>query len=100
MVAPARAALDRHRQGGYVLLFPGAPLELGRTLEMNDHRVTIVGISNASAPFASLPVMHARYSEAIDFLGRVRTQLSFIVGATRSASRTHASTPGSGASST
>jgi len=66
-------------EAGYVLLFPGAALALGRTLEMNDHLVTIVGISNAAAPFASLPVMHARYSEAIDFLGRERTQLSFIV---------------------
>ena len=66
-------------QAGYVLLFPGEPLELGRTLEMNDHRVTIVGISEASAPFVSLPVMHARYSEAVNFLGRERTELSFIL---------------------
>ncbi len=66
-------------QAGYVLLFPGEPLELGRTLEMNDHRVTLVGISDASAPFLSLPVMHTRYSEAVNFLGRERTQLSFII---------------------
>jgi putative ABC transport system permease protein len=66
-------------KAGYVLLFPGEPFELGRTLEMNDHRVTIVGISDASAPFASLPVMHARYSEAVNFLGRERTQLSFVI---------------------
>jgi putative ABC transport system permease protein len=66
-------------QAGYILLFPGEPLELGRTLEMNDHRVTIVGISDASAPFVSLPVMHARYSEAVNFLGRERTELSFVV---------------------
>jgi putative ABC transport system permease protein len=66
-------------KAGYILLYPGEPLELGRTLEMNDHRVTIVGISDASAPFVSLPVMHARYSEAINFLGRERTQLSFVV---------------------
>jgi putative ABC transport system permease protein len=66
-------------QAGYVLLFPGQPLALGRTLEMNDHRVTIVGISDVPAPFASLPVMHTRYSEAINFLGRERTQLSFII---------------------
>jgi putative ABC transport system permease protein len=39
-------------QAGCVLLFPGAPLALGRTLEMNDHRVTIVGISDAAAPDA------------------------------------------------
>jgi putative ABC transport system permease protein len=66
-------------QAGYVLLFPGEPLELGRTLEMNDHRVTVVGISDAAAPFLSVPVMHARYSEAVNFLGRERTQLSFII---------------------
>jgi putative ABC transport system permease protein len=66
-------------KAGYVLLFPDEPLELGRTLEMNDHKVTIVGISDASAPFVSLPVMHARYSEAVNFLGRERTELSFIV---------------------
>jgi putative ABC transport system permease protein len=66
-------------KAGYILLFPGEPLELGRTLEMNDHRVTIVGISDASAPFVSLPVMHARYSEAVNFLGRERTQLSFVI---------------------
>ena len=66
-------------QAGYVLLFPGEPLQLDRTLEMNDHRVTIVGISDAAAPFLSVPVMHARYSEAVNFVGRERTQLSFIL---------------------
>jgi putative ABC transport system permease protein len=66
-------------KAGYVLLFPDTPLEIGRTLEMNDHRVTIVGISDAGAPFASLPVMHTRYSEAINFLGRERTQVSFVI---------------------
>jgi putative ABC transport system permease protein len=66
-------------EAGYVLLFPGEPLELGRTLEMNDHRVTIVGISDPSPPFLSVPIMHTRYSEAVNFLGRERTQLSFII---------------------
>ena len=66
-------------QAGYLLLYPGEALELGRTLEMNDHRVTVVGISDASAPFLSVPIMHTRYSEAVNFLGRERTQLSFII---------------------
>src|SRR5262249_20141920 len=77
---PAPVILD---QAGYVLLFPGEPLALDRTLEMNDHRATIVGISDASAPFLSLPIMHTRYSEAVNFLGRERTQLSFIVARAR-----------------
>ncbi len=73
---PDAIVIDR---AGYVLLFPGEPFELGRTLEMNDRKVTIVGISEASAPFVSLPVMHTRYSQAVTFLGRERTQLSFVV---------------------
>ena len=66
-------------KAGYLLLFPSQPLELGRTLELNDHKVTIVGISDASAPFVSFPVIHTRYSEAIDFQGRERKQLSFVL---------------------
>lgn len=73
---PDSVIVDR---AGYILLFPGEPFELGRTVEMNDHKVTIVGISEAAAPFVSLPVMHARYSEAVNFLGHERTQLSFII---------------------
>jgi putative ABC transport system permease protein len=64
---------------GYYLLFPGEPFELERTVELNDHLVRIVGISDASAPFASFPIMHARYSEAVNFLGRERSQMSFVL---------------------
>jgi putative ABC transport system permease protein len=64
---------------GYHLLFPGEPLQLDRTLEMNDHLVRIVGISDASPPFASFPVMHACYSEAVNFIARERSQMSFVL---------------------
>src|SRR5205085_2151133 len=59
---------------GYHFLFPGQPLELGRTLELNDHLVRIVGVAEASAPFATFPVMFARYSQAITFVGSERNQ--------------------------
>src|SRR5258708_10985826 len=65
---------------GYILLFPDEPLELDRELEMNDHKVKIVGISDASAPFLSSPVIHTRYSEAVNFVGHERTQLSYVLG--------------------
>ncbi len=64
---------------GYILLFPGEPLQLERELEMNDHKVRIVGISDASAPFLSYPVVHTRYSQAVNFVGRERTQLSYVL---------------------
>src|SRR3989442_7725084 len=46
---------------------------------MNDPKVKIVGISDASAPFLSNPVIHTRYSEAVNFVGHERTQLSYVL---------------------
>jgi putative ABC transport system permease protein len=66
-------------KAGYALLFPEEPLQLDRTIELNDHKATIVGISDASAPFVSWPVIHTRYSQAINFVGRERTQLSYVL---------------------
>src|SRR5262244_822991 len=90
--APARdkmllGAVDALRQPdaviidrvGYSFLFPRQPLELGRTLELNDHLVRIVGVAEASAPWGTFPVMFARYSQAIKFVGRERNQLSFVL---------------------
>ena len=64
---------------GYHLLFPGEPLELDRALEVNNHLARIVGISDASTPFASFPIMHARYSEAVNFFEWERGQMSFVL---------------------
>ena len=66
-------------KAGYLLLFPDEPLQVDRTLELNDHKAVIVGISDASAPFLSVPIIHTRYSQAINFVGRERTQLSFVL---------------------
>jgi len=66
-------------KAGYILLFPGEPLELGRVLELNDHLVRIVGISDASPGFVSFPIIHARYSNAVTFQGHERSQMSFVV---------------------
>ncbi len=64
---------------GYHFLFPGQAPRLGGVLEMNDRRARIVGISDASAPFTSFPVMFTRYSLAVNYVGRQRTQMSFIL---------------------
>lgn len=64
---------------GYHFLFPGQKPALGQVLEMNDHRARIVGICDASAPFTSFPVMFTRYSLAVNFVGRQRTQMSFVL---------------------
>ena len=73
---PDAVVIDK---AGYLLLFPGEPLQLDRTVELNDHKAIIVGISDASAPFLSFPVIHTRYSQAVNFVGRERTQLSYVL---------------------
>jgi putative ABC transport system permease protein len=73
---PDAAIVDK---AGFQYFFPGQPLQIGKTLQMNDRRVLIVGISDASAPFQSLPVLHTRYSQALGFVGRERNLLSFVL---------------------
>jgi len=73
---PDAVVIDK---AGYDLLFPDEALQLDRTIELNDHKANIVGISDASAPFVSWPVIHTRYSQAINFVGRERTQLSYVL---------------------
>src|SRR6266542_835168 len=73
---PDAVVIDK---AGYALLFPGEPLRLDRTVELNDHKAIIVGVSDASAPFVSWPVIHTRYSQAVNFVGRERTQLSYVL---------------------
>lgn len=64
---------------GYHFFYPGQPLELGKTLEMNDHRAKIEGIVNASVTFNSLPIFYTRYSQAIEFVGSQRKLMSFVL---------------------
>jgi putative ABC transport system permease protein len=66
-------------EAGFRFFFPGEPLALGKTLEMNDHRARIVGICDASAPFTTFPVLFARYSQSLGYVGRERNLLSFVL---------------------
>ncbi|MDX2149774.1 MAG: ABC transporter permease [Bryobacteraceae bacterium] len=73
---PQTMAVDR---AGYEYFFPGEPLRLGRTLDMNDHTVKIGAIVDSSAPFVNLPVFYTRYSQAIRYVGQERNQMSFVL---------------------
>jgi putative ABC transport system permease protein len=66
-------------EAGYRDLWPGEPLELGKTIEMNDRRGVVVAIANSSPPFQTLPVLYTRYSQAVQYVGRERKQLSFVL---------------------
>ncbi len=73
---PDAVIMDR---AGYAYFFPGEPLALGKTFEFNDHRARLVGIAEASAPFATFPVFFTRYSQALDYVGRERNLLAYVL---------------------
>lgn len=66
-------------KAGYSLMFPGEPVELGRSVEINDHRAIIVGICEVNAPFQTFPVVFTRYSQSTQFAPRERNVMSFVL---------------------
>jgi putative ABC transport system permease protein len=64
---------------GYGFLWPGEPLELGKTLEMNDRRAVVVGICRAAPPFQTVPLLYTRYSQAVSYVGAERNTMSFVL---------------------
>jgi putative ABC transport system permease protein len=58
---------------------PKVPLEVGDTLELNDHRAIVVGICRVSRTFQSQPVIYTTYSRATTFAPRERKLLAFIL---------------------
>lgn len=73
---PDAIAID---QAGFIRLWPGEKLQLGRELELNDHRAVIVAITQASAAFSANIIIHAPYSRAVTFLPQGRDTLSFVI---------------------
>lgn len=73
---PDAMIIDR---AGFEFLWPGEKLALGKVIEINDHRAVIAGIVDASAPFTTFPVVYAKYSSAMNYIGRMRKQMSFIL---------------------
>jgi putative ABC transport system permease protein len=61
---------------------PGAkpiPLQVGDTLELNDHRAVVVGICDSTRTFQSQPMIYTTYSRATTFAPRERKLLSFVL---------------------
>lgn len=55
------------------------PLRVGDTMELNDKRANVVGISNNTRSFQSLPTVYTTYSRAVRFAPRERKMLSFVL---------------------
>jgi putative ABC transport system permease protein len=73
---PDAVILDEY---GYRYLWPGEPLRVGRTFEMNDRRAEIVGVCKASPTFQTFPLVYTTYSRALRYAPQERRVLSFIL---------------------
>ncbi len=73
---PDAMIIDR---AGFQFMWPGEALGLGKVVELNDYRAVIVGISEASAPFTTFPVVYTKYSSAMNYIGQMRKQMSFVL---------------------
>jgi len=57
------------------------PLKLGDTLELNDHRVRVVGLCKVGRGFQSLAVVYTTYTRALSIAPTQRKNLSYILAA-------------------
>lgn len=55
------------------------PLAVGDTLELNDHRGTVVGLCKVTRTFQSQPVIYTTFSRATTFAPRERKLLTFVL---------------------
>ncbi len=72
---PDAIAIDRY---GFSQLWPGEPLVLGKTLELNDRRAVVTAITDAAAAFSAQVIIYTRYNQSLNYLSTGRNQLSFI----------------------
>ncbi len=77
------AIIDRN---GYKYLWPDEPLRTGRVLEMNDHRMVIVGVCEVSPTFETFPIIYTCYSRALRYLPQERRSLSAVLVAAQAGS--------------
>jgi putative ABC transport system permease protein len=60
------------------------PLQLGDTLELNDHRCVVVGICRITQTFQNIPVLYTTYSRATTIAPQERKLLSFVIAKAKS----------------
>lgn len=59
------------------------PLQIGETMELNDHRAVVVGYCDVSRTFQSQPVLYTTYGNATTFVPSQRKLLSFVIARSR-----------------
>lgn len=79
VIVDRAAANDKLAKPPLVPGGPPRPLELGDTLEINDHRAVVVGFCETSPTLMVQPVIYTTYSRALNFAPRERKLLTFVL---------------------
>lgn len=68
------------KEGAQLIWPEGDPVDrVGLEAEINDRRVVVSGIADASPPFITFPIAYVRYSEAMKLTPPQRNKLSFVL---------------------
>jgi putative ABC transport system permease protein len=70
-------------EAGFHQMWPGEPLHLGKTIEMNDRRAVVVGVFRASQTFMTMPLIYTRFSQATLFVPPTRRLMPFVLAKAR-----------------
>jgi putative ABC transport system permease protein len=73
---PRTAMIDL---SGYRYTWPGEPLVLGKTIELNDCRIVIDAICQAKPTFYTFPILFVTYDTAREIMPAQRKMLSFVL---------------------
>ncbi|MFM9841918.1 MAG: ABC transporter permease [Dongiaceae bacterium] len=76
LLRPEALMMDR---AGYEFIWPGEPVRLPREIEINDHRMQVVALCEARAPFTTFPKVYMRYSEALRIQPPQRKRLAYVL---------------------
>ena len=66
---------------GYNLLWPqdGGKYQLGRVVELNDHRAVVVAVANTMPNFMFAPIIYTQYKNALEYTHGGRKRISFVL---------------------
>lgn len=73
---PETAILDYN---GYLFTWPGQKVTLGREVELNDRRLVVDAICDASPTFLTFPIMYVSYNTAVEITPPQRNKMSFVL---------------------
>jgi putative ABC transport system permease protein len=73
---PQTAMIDKN---GFLFTWPNQPLELGKYIEINDHRLKVDSICEVAPTFLTFPILYVSYNTAREILPPQRNQMSIVL---------------------